>query len=233
MYKFLPGLLLALCATAGAHAQTVEGDWQGTLKSGPFELRMDLHITKDDKGSLKGTADSIDQNAMGLPISSINLKESTLKFEIAVVDGSYEGKLSPDGTKIQGTWSQNSQDLPLEFTRMTARAEAKKKVLKPSDIDGDWEGTFDTGGGSLRLVLHILNFEDGLTAKLDSVDQNANGLPVTTITRDEAKLKFLMKQIDGNFEGTFNKELTELTGTWSQLGNSSPLALKRVKPVAK
>jgi hypothetical protein len=233
MYKLFIGLLLSLFASVGVHAQTVEGDWLGTLKAGPAELRLELHIAKDEKGALKGTVDSIDQNAMGLPISSISLKESTLQFEIQVVNGSYEGKLSEDRTKIQGTWSQNGGTFPLEFGRITARPDAKKKVLKPSDIDGDWEGTLDTGAGSLRLVLHIINYEDGLTAKLDSLDQNALGLPVTTIARNETKLEFVMKQIDSRFEGALNKEKTELSGTWSQLGNSFPLVLKRTSPATK
>jgi pimeloyl-ACP methyl ester carboxylesterase len=41
-----------------------------------------------------------------------------LKFAIAAVRGSYEGKLSADGATLEGTWSQG-RALPLEFRRAT------------------------------------------------------------------------------------------------------------------
>ena len=212
---------------AGTHAQSVEGDWQGTLKAGGGELRLVLHVTKDEKGGLKATLDSPDQNSMGTPVTSITLADSTLKFEMQMIAGSYEGKVNTDRTNISGTWTQGGSSAPLEFSRVAASAEAKKRLLKPSDIDGEWEGMLDAGSQSLRLVLHIVTYEDGMTAKLDSPDQNAMGLPVTTITRDGAKLKFEMKQIAGGFEGTINQELNSISGSWTQGGGSLALTLKR------
>jgi uncharacterized protein len=233
MNKLFCALLLCLYVAIGTHAQAIEGDWEGTLKSGAVELRVVLHIMKDEKGGLKATLDSVDQNAMGISVTSISLNDSILKFEIQTINGSYEGKISADRTTISGTWSQGGGSLPLELTRMTARPETKKKALKPSDIDGDWEGTVDTGSEKARLVLHILTSEDGMTAKVDSPDQNATGLPVTTIKRDGTKLKFELKQIGASFEGTINKELTTIDGTFLQGGGSTPLVLKRTSAAPK
>ena len=228
MKNLFYSLLLSLFIAVGAHAQTVEGDWQGTLKAGGGELRLVLHLTKDEMGGLRATLDSVDQNSMGMPVTSISLTDSTLRFEMKQVAGSYEGKLNADRTGISGTWTQGGGSAPLEFTRgAAAGAEAKKRVPKPSDIDGEWEGSLEAGAQSMRLVLHIVTYEDGMTAKLDSPDQNATGLPVTTIARDGAKLKFEMKQIAGSFEGTMDKTLNSISGTWTQMGNSLPLTLKR------
>jgi hypothetical protein len=233
MKRLFYSLLLSLFLVVGAHGQSVEGDWQGTLKAGGAELRLVLHVTKDDKGGLKATLDSPDQNSVGVPATSIALADSTLKFEMRMIDGSYEGKVNTDRTNISGTWTQGGSSAPLEFSRVAANSEARKKALKPSDIDGEWEGTLDAGSQSLRLVLHIMTYEDGMTAKLDSPDQNATGLPVTTITRDAAKLKFEMKQIAGGFEGTINQELNSISGTWTQGGGSLPLTLKRKNAAPK
>ncbi len=41
------------------------------------------------------------------------------------------------------------------------------------EIGGDWHGTLDIQGTKLRLVLHIEQQSDGLTATLDSPDQGA------------------------------------------------------------
>ena len=101
------------------------------------------------------------------------------------------------------------------------------------NISGAWNGTLNTGMGELRLVLHITKNADGtLKAMLDSLDQNANGIPVTSITRSGRSLKFEMNAIGGSYEGTISTDLGGFTGTWTQLGKSFPLAFKRVKNTA-
>jgi hypothetical protein len=232
MIKIFYSLLLSILFAASSQAQTVVGDWQGTLKAGGAELRLVLHITKGDNNALKATLDSVDQNAMGIPVSSITLNNSTLKLELQDIGGSYEGKVNEAGDRIVGSWSQGGSSLPLEFSRAAARSDSKQRVLKPSDIDGDWEGTLDAGPQKLRLVLHIVTYEDGMSASLDSVDQNLTGLPVTTITRDGAKLKLEMKQLAGVYEGTIDKDLKTITGEWKQAGAGMALTLRRKSAAA-
>jgi hypothetical protein len=103
------------------------------------------------------------------------------------------------------------------------------KAASPSDIDGAWAGTLDVGGNTLRLAFHITNTEKGLVATMDSPDQNAKGIPVTTVTRQGASVKLELKQINGGFDGKLNQDLTVLDGNWSQGGASYPLVLKREK----
>jgi hypothetical protein len=210
MNKLFCGLLLSLFMNIVANAQTIEGSWQATINVNDVELRLRLHVTKDEKGMLKATWDNIDRGARGLPISAISLKDSTLKFEREVAGWSYEGKVNADYTRIIGTVTHGGVSRALEFTRITVLQETKKKTPKPSDIDGAW-----IGGRSInRFVLHIITYEDGMTAEHDSPDQDAFGIPVTTITRDGAELKFEMKPIRGSFEGKINPELTTISGTW-------------------
>jgi len=75
-------LLAALVAAAnlGAQAQDIHGDWQGSLKVGQAELHLLLHVSKTSDGTWKATLDSLDQGAMGIPISTISLQDSTLTF---------------------------------------------------------------------------------------------------------------------------------------------------------
>jgi CubicO group peptidase (beta-lactamase class C family) len=98
-----------------------------------------------------------------------------------------------------------------------------------SQIAGDWMGTLNTGGPQLHLVLHIAAAKDGsLTATLDSVDQGAKGIPVTIVTLKESKLNLTVDAVHGNYEGTVNKDLTEVDGNWSQ-GQPLPLNFVRVR----
>ena len=223
-------LVLTACF---AQAQEVAGDWQGTLSAGGAELRLVLHITKAADGTLQATLDSIDQpGSNGIPVKTITLKDSKMSLDIPAVHGTYDGKVAADAKTISGTWSQGAS-LPLEFKRGAAPLKTEHKPAKPSDIDGAWMGTLDLGAMQLRVVFHILNTEDGLTATMDSPDQGANGLPTTSVTRDGAKLKIEAKAIGGVFEGAIAADLSSIDGTFTQLGAAHPLVLKRVKDKAE
>ena len=225
-------LLLLLLASALTHAQDVSGDWQGTLSANGAELRLVLHITKSPDGTLKASLDSVDQGANGIPVNTVSFKDSKLSLGVDAIHGTYEGKVTPDGKTISGTWTQD-QPLPLDFKRATAPIKIEHKPAKPSDIDGAWMGTLDLGAASLRVVFHIVNTEDGLIATLDSPDQGQKGLPTTSVTRNGAKLKIEAKAIGGVFEGTISPDLSSIDGSFTQMGNSHPLLLKRVKDQAE
>ncbi|HEX3820298.1 MAG TPA: hypothetical protein VHW45_08200, partial [Candidatus Sulfotelmatobacter sp.] len=226
-------LILALLISATlAHAQDIAGDWQGTLNTGMGELGLVLHINKAADGALKATLDSVDQGSMGIPVSSIVLKDSKLNLTLDILHGMYEGKVAPDGKTISGTWSQGKA-LPLDFKRATAPIKTEHKSAKPSDIDGAWMGTLDLGTVRLRVVFHISNTEDGLTATLDSPDQNAKGMPTTSVTRDGMNLKIESKNISAVFEGKIAPDLSSIDGTFTQMGAAHPLVLKRLKDQAE
>ncbi len=224
-------ILCILSAATVSSGQDIVGDWNGKLKVGEAELRLVLHISKGDDGSLKATLDSIDQGAPGIPVNAITLRDSKLDLTVDAVHGIYAGKVNADASEIDGTWTQGGS-LELNFHRGNMAAKPAK-AAKPSDIDGDWMGTLDTGMGKLRLLLHITNTEDGLTATMDSLDQGANGLPVTSITRTGASLKFEMKGIGAAYDGTISADMGTFNGTWTQGDKSFPLAFKRVKNAAE
>jgi len=95
---------------------------------------------------------------------------------------------------------------------------------------GDWQGTLDTGSGTLRVVVHINQDKDGkLAGAIDSPDQGATGIPITSVTFKEPDLHFEVGSIGGSYDGKINKENSEIAGDWKQGGASLPLALKRVK----
>ncbi|MGA2849090.1 MAG: alpha/beta fold hydrolase [Terracidiphilus sp.] len=96
-----------------------------------------------------------------------------------------------------------------------------------AQIAGDWQGTLDTGGPQLRLALHITAAKDGsFSATLDSVDQGANGIPVTSVTVKDSKLSLVIDAVHGTYEGTVSKAASAIDGTWSQ-GQPMTLNFKR------
>jgi uncharacterized protein len=96
----------------------VVGNWTGVLDAGPqTKLHLAVHITQTKDGSLTGTMDSLDQNANGIPITTITYKAGALHFECSSIGGSYDGKMSSDKSKISGTWPQGGGSLALNLTR--------------------------------------------------------------------------------------------------------------------
>src|SRR5579871_3483729 len=83
--KTIISIAIFLIASCFAQSQDIAGDWQGTLSAGGTELRLVLHITKAPDGSLKATVDSVDQNANGIPVNSITLKDSKLNLDVSAV----------------------------------------------------------------------------------------------------------------------------------------------------
>jgi pimeloyl-ACP methyl ester carboxylesterase len=105
---------------------TSEGTWQGALETPGLRLRLQLHITHDDKKQLVAALDSLDQGVSGMPATKVSQKDATLNFEIPGVGGAYEGTISAAKDSISGSWLQSEipqklnfvrQDQPLEINR--------------------------------------------------------------------------------------------------------------------
>ena len=117
------GALFALFAISSSalHAQDLAGDWQGALKAGTQELRLIVHIEKGDGGTWKAALASIDQSldrGATMRADSVTVQGSDVKFTVAAIRGSYEGKIAADGNSMTGTWTQG-RPLPLELKRAT------------------------------------------------------------------------------------------------------------------
>jgi hypothetical protein len=99
---------------------------------------------------------------------------------------------------------------------------------KESDksIAGDWNGTLDVQGQKLRLAVHLKKNADGKwTGTLDSLDQNANGIPVSAVEQTGDDVKLELSAIGGGYQGKLNAAATEMTGEWKQGGATLPLML--------
>jgi fermentation-respiration switch protein FrsA (DUF1100 family) len=109
-------------------------------------------------------------------------------------------------------------------------------MSQAQDITGDWQGTLHAGAADLHLVLHISKSDNGaLKATLDSVDQAANGIPVSSISFKDAQLNLAVELVHGTYDGKLSSDGATISGTWSQ-GQALPLDFKRAAapiPAAK
>lgn len=94
------------------------------------------------------------------------------------------------------------------------------------DITGEWNGVLSVQGMKLRLVFHVMKTDAGYSATMDSPDQGAKGIPMTS-ARFENKVLTLehgLAQIvyAGTVDGT-----DSIAGKFTQAGQSFPLTLHR------
>src|SRR5262245_7348850 len=108
----------SLLSPRGLHAQELAASWQGTIDAGGRALRVVFKI-EGAEASLKGTMYSIDQGAQGFPMNPISVQNSTLRFSVPGIGGTYEGRIAADGAAITGTWSQGGGGRPLNLARAT------------------------------------------------------------------------------------------------------------------
>jgi pimeloyl-ACP methyl ester carboxylesterase len=96
------------------------------------------------------------------------------------------------------------------------------------DIAGDWLGTFKIGPQEFHMLLHITKGNDGgITAKLDVIEINTKGVPVSSISLQDSKLSFTVDTSQAKYEGKVDGNATIIQGTWSEPDKAFPMDFKR------
>lgn len=100
--------------------------------------------------------------------------------------------------------------------------------IQGQGIAGQWNGILEVQGTQLRLVFNITKWDSGISATMDSPDQGAKGIPMTTASFDGSVLKLAMPKSSITYEGKLDADNT-IKGTFTQRGNPLPLNLSKGK----
>ncbi|MDH4403511.1 MAG: alpha/beta fold hydrolase [Flavobacterium sp.] len=101
-------------------------------------------------------------------------------------------------------------------------------MLYSQDIAGTWNGILKVQGMQLSLVFHINKTEKGFSSTLDSPDQKAFGMPVTTTNFENSKLIIAIANPRIEYEGILGTDGI-IIGTFKQSGQSFPMNLSKGK----
>ena len=107
------------------------------------------------------------------------------------------------------------------------RAPAPVAGATAEGLDGDWDGAIKIGAGQLRCAFHIKTTGGATTATMDSIDQGANGIPVSAVVRRGDTVRLEVVAIRGAFEGQLSADARTMAGDWMQAGQKMPLTLAR------
>ncbi len=219
MILFIPSLL----------AQSVVGDWEGTLEVQGTSLPVIFHIVEGADGSLSGTMDSPKQGASGIPMDAVGFENGMLTIKAASMGLNYSGKVLEG--RVKGKFMQGGMTLPLALKPVAQKVKKEQlpvKTLASHPVAGDWYGALETMGMKLRLVFHVSENADGsLSATLDSPDQKAFGIPANEVTFKEEKLTIHIPTSQFLYEGVLDEKSATMKGILKQLGQEIPLNMSR------
>ena len=94
------------------------------------------------------------------------------------------------------------------------------------DISGEWNGILKIQEIQLRIVFNITQTEKGYSSTMDSPDQGAKGITVTSTSYENSILKLEVSNAGIQYEGTLDKN-NAFVGTFKQGGQSFPLVLTK------
>ena len=98
-------------------------------------------------------------------------------------------------------------------------------TTRAQDITGQWNGVLKVQAVQLRIVFHITKMDSAYSATMDSPDQGAKGIPVTTTSFENPKLKLEVKNAGITYEGELKDNIIE--GSFKQGTLSTQLNLTR------
>ncbi|TDE15189.1 alpha/beta hydrolase family protein [Dyadobacter psychrotolerans] len=102
-------------------------------------------------------------------------------------------------------------------------------ALRAQDVAGQWNGILKVQGMQLRIVFNITRSDKGYVSTLDSPDQKATGIPVTTTSFENQVLKLTIANAGISYEGTMDKT-NVIVGTFKQGGQAIALNLSSKMP---
>jgi len=95
--------------------------------------------------------------------------------------------------------------------------------LYAQDLTGEWSGSLQIQGTTLKVILHVSMVDGKYTTTLDSPDQNANGIKVNTTTYEQPIVTLEIQSVGAVYEGVISGN--RITGKWIQSGTAFFLEL--------
>jgi len=98
-------------------------------------------------------------------------------------------------------------------------------ALTAQDIIGKWNGVLKVQGTQLRVVFNVTKTESGFSTTMDSPDQGAKDIPVTSTTFKNSKIKFEVANASIEYNGELKDN--KIIGIFKQRGQEFPMNLSK------
>ncbi|MEX1257734.1 MAG: alpha/beta fold hydrolase [Gemmatimonadota bacterium] len=214
-----------LAGALPAGAQDLGGCWAGTMAQGANLVRGAFEFS-DVGGSWSGAIHRMGANPSSDPFSAVTMLgasvSTTFPSTLGTGSATFQGMI--EGDALTGSIQSAGQSIPVSFFRVDLA------VPDPAlDLLGYWNGGLYQGGALvLRLGFEFAPAPCGqVHASMDSPDQGAENIPVSSISLSRDTLAFEIASASGAFRGTVSAGRDSIAGTWTQAGSSIQMRLAR------
>ena len=201
----------------------VDGSWVGSIKPMPnaeMELTIVLRFNEAEPGVYAATLSSPDQGATDIAVDSFSVEDSELT--LAINRMRLEIVTTIDGDQMNGNFTQAGREIPITLERGEFEQEGLNiSALAYARLQGPWHGQVQ----GLNVQIRIEQQGDRYFAFMDSPDQGARDIPITSLSLEEDSFAFGVTAAGLNFTGELSGD--QIVGNWSQGGASMPVTLER------
>lgn len=135
-----------------------------------------------------------------------------------------------EGTETSTLWRAGGISMKRLLLLVVALAAMFGMGARAQDLSGNWQGTLKAGK-DLRVIFNLYKGEkDGWGAKMYSIDQGGQPIPVSSVTEHGSSIKISVDMIGGTFEGKLSEDRKTIAGAWTQGTQPLPLTLVRATP---
>lgn len=129
-----------------------------------------------------------------------------------------------------GTTRTQAQSASHSDTMQTENKMDRSAMGLSNSYEGMWQGMLRTAEGSRRVVLEVTKRPngEGLIGNMITSAQSPFSVLVDNFNMQDRHVRLDMKTAGSAFEGTANRAMTEIKGTWTYQGKTLPLTLKRM-----
>lgn len=232
MYTLLRGGFLVLALILPVLGQA--GHYEGKLTLPNREIQLTFDLDKTEKGWIGSV--SLTPGPSGLTADKITVEGDNITWAIAMPNApSFKGKLDSATNTIKGSLTSPAGDLPVELKRT---GEAKVSIPRESTplstkAIGSWTAVLQVPSGQqLHLTMELANSGPGGkgAAKIVSVDQSPDAIPIASVVQTGNTIDIDMRMIGGKYSGTLSEAGDAIDGTLTQNGANLPLKFTRPKP---
>ncbi len=135
--KYIHSILILLglfyYQIATSQSKAIEGAWQGELLIQGQPLTIIININKQSDDSYKGTFDSPDQKAFGVPFTEVTFANNILNCGISKMLLFVSGELMPNDS-LKLLWQQGPAVFPLKLGRIKGENRSVKRPQEPQGV---------------------------------------------------------------------------------------------------
>ncbi|MFC1898671.1 serine hydrolase, partial [Candidatus Cloacimonadota bacterium] len=119
-------------STMISNEKLIPSSWIGAIKMGDENPDLVFNLFADSTGTPAGTLSIPSKGVKKLPLSRVNVEQSTIILEIAAAQVRYKGVFNSDGSAIKGIWQEGENSYQLILIPLTEKIDYENSNQKIS-----------------------------------------------------------------------------------------------------